>query len=177
MKSTKSASRYAKALLELAIEQNNVDQIASDLKYLEQVNADTKEFKILLNSPLINSDKKIAIFSEVFDQFEKLTSSFIKLITKNRREYMLPAIASSFDSQLKAYRGIVPISIISASAMNNATREMILAKIGASVNGTLEVTETIDKSLIGGFIVNMGDQRIDASVASQFNNLKQCLTR
>ena len=62
MKSTKAASRYAKALLELAIEQNKLDVVAADLKYLEAVNAETKEFTILLNSPIINSAKKIAIY-------------------------------------------------------------------------------------------------------------------
>lgn len=176
MKSTKSASRYAKALLELCIEQNNVDQVAGDMKYLEEVHEDTKDFKILLNSPVINSDKKIAIFNEIFGQFETLTTSFINLITKNRREYMLPAIAYSFNAQLKAQRGIVPISIVSATALNKASRDLILAKVGAAVNGKLEVTESIDESLIGGFIVNIDDKQIDASIASQFNNLKQRLT-
>lgn len=177
MKSTKSAARYAKALLELCMEQNNVDQVAGDMKYLEEVNATTKDFTILLNSPVINSDKKIAIFGEIFGQFETLTTSFVNLITKNRREYMLPTIAASFEAQLKAQRGIVPISIVSARALNKASRDMILAKVGASINGTLEVTETIDESLIGGFIVNLDDKQIDASIASQFNNLKQRLTR
>ncbi|MFN5846235.1 MAG: F0F1 ATP synthase subunit delta, partial [Flavobacteriia bacterium] len=66
MKGTKAASRYAKALLELAIEQNKLDRIAADMAYLAQVNHDEKDFAILLNSPVVKADKKIAIFNEIF---------------------------------------------------------------------------------------------------------------
>lgn len=177
MKSTKAASRYAKALLELAIEQNKIEAVAADLNYLSEVNAETNEFKILLKSPVINSAKKIAIFNELFGQFEELTTSFVKLITNNRREYMLPEIAASFVAQLKAHRGIVPITIVSATALNSATRKMIVSKIQETVKGELEIEEIIDETLIGGFIVQMDDKQIDASVASQLSNLKQRLTR
>jgi F-type H+-transporting ATPase subunit delta len=177
MKSTKAASRYAKALLELAIEQNKVEAVAADLNYLSEVNAETKEFAILLKSPVINSAKKIAIFNELFGQFEEMTTSFIKLITNNRREYMLAQIAASFDAQLKAHKGIVPITIVSATALNSDTRQMIVNKIQETVKGELEIEEIIDESLIGGFIVQMDDKQIDASVASQLSNLKQRLTR
>lgn len=177
MKSTKSASRYAKALLELAIEQNSLEQVASDMKYLLEVNNETKDFQIVLSSPIINSDKKIEIFKELFSQFEKLTTLFIELITKNRREYMLAQIADSFDTQLKEYKGIVPMTLISAVPLDQATKEMIFSKVDDSVKGVLEINEIIDESLIGGFIVRMDDKQIDASIASQLNNLKQCLTR
>lgn len=177
MKSTKGASRYAKALLELAIEQNKVEQVAADLKYLESVNAETKEFQILLKSPVINSSKKIAIFDELFGQFEEMTASFVRLITNNRREYMLAEIASSFDAQLKAHKGIIPITLISAIKLDKTAKDMILSKIQKTVKGTLEVEEIIDESLIGGFIIRMDDKQIDSSIASQINNLKQRLTR
>ena len=102
---------------------------------------------------------------------------FIKQVANNRREFLLPEIAFSFDAQLKEYKGIVPITIVSAAPLNSATRESILNKINASVKGELEVSEVIDADLIGGFMVRMGDMQIDASVASQLNNLKQRLTR
>jgi len=78
---------------------------------------------------------------------------------------------------VKEYKGIVPITIVSAKQLEDSTRRIILEKVENSVTGQLEVTELIDDSLIGGFIVRMGDKQIDASVASQFNELKQRLTR
>lgn len=177
MKSTKAASRYAKALLELAIEQNKVDVIAADMKYLAQVNDETPDFQVLLKSPVINTSKKIAIFSEIFGQFDELSTLFVNLIINNRREFMLAEIAYSFEAQLKAHNGIVPITLISAVALTESTKKEIMAKLNNSIKGTLEVTEIIDETLIGGFIIRMDDVQIDASIASQFNNLKQRLTR
>ena len=177
MKSTKAASRYAKAILELAIEQNVLDQVAGDMNYIVEVNGETKDFQVLLSSPVINPDRKRAIFNELFGQFEKLSMMFIDLITRNRREYMLVEIAQSFSTQLKAYRGIVPITLISAVQLDSVTKEKIFDKVRASVTGVLEINEIIDPSLIGGFIIRMDDKQIDASISSQLSNLKQRLTR
>lgn len=177
MKGTKVASRYAKALLELAIENNNVDAVSGDMNYLLSANNETRDFQLLLNSPIIHADKKIAIFAELFDQFEQVTKSFVNLITKNGRENFLPEIAEAFDAQVKAYKGIIPVTIVTAAPMSQQTKDMILSKIQSTVTGTLEVTEKVDPSLIGGFVVRMDDKRIDASVASQFTNLKQRLTK
>lgn len=177
MKSTKGATRYAKALLELAIEQNKLDTVEANMSYLSQVNNEVKEFHTLVNSPVINADKKMSAFAAIFPSFDVMTTSFLNLIIKNKRESMLPEIAKSFIKQLKAHKGITPITIVSASALNEATKTAILAKVQTSVNGTLEVTEEIDPTLIGGFIIQLDDKQIDTSIASQFNNLKQRLTR
>ncbi len=176
MKSTKVASRYAKALLELAIEQNKVEAVLGDMNFLFQA-TDSREFELLIASPIINASKKISIFEVIFDQFEELTMAFVKLITKNGREDLLPAIASSFELQVKEHKGIVPVTLLSVTPLDQGTKDIIFDKLKGKVNGTFEVTEQLDESLIGGFIVRTGDMQIDASVASQFNNLKQRLTR
>lgn len=177
MKGTKAASRYAKALLELAIESNQVDTVLDDMKYLSVVSADSREFQLLIQSPIINSDKKIAVFRELFGQFQELSSKFIELITKKGREGLLSEIASSYEDQVNRYKGITPLTIISAAPLSETTKSRILSKVQGTITGTLEVTEKIDPALIGGFIVRMDDKQIDASVASQLDNLKQRLTR
>ena len=70
--STKSASRYAKALLELAIEQNKIDKVASDMRAVVAAKNETNEFQLFLNSPLIQADKKIAILNQLFENFDEL---------------------------------------------------------------------------------------------------------
>lgn len=177
MKSTKVAARYAKALLELAIENKKVDSVAGDMHFLLQTNNETKDFELLISSPIIQADKKISVFKMIFEQFEDVTLSFLELLTNNGREAYLPVIAVEFEAQVKAYKGIVPITLVSAIPLEASTKEAILAKVRGSVKGTLEVTEEIDPSIIGGFMVKMGDTRIDASVSSQLNKLKQRLTR
>lgn len=177
MKGTKAASRYAKALLDLAIEGNQVDAVLNDMNYLSVVSNDSREFQLLVQSPIINSDKKIAIFNELFGQFQQISRMFIELVTKKGRESILSTIASSFQDQVNKYKGITPLTIISAVPLSETAKNKIVEKVKGTVSGTLEVTEKIDPALIGGFIVRMDDKQIDASVASQLDNLKQRLTR
>jgi F-type H+-transporting ATPase subunit delta len=177
MKSTKSAVRYAKALLELAQEQNKLDVVESNMLDIIKAGKETHDFQVFLNSPIIKVDKKISVLNQLFSNFDSLTLSFIALITKNSRERLITEIALSFVSQLKDLKGIVPVSITSATPLDSKTRDVILSKINLSVKGQLEVEEIIDKELIGGFVVRMGDKQIDASVASQLNRMKQELTK
>lgn len=176
MKATKSAVRYAKALLELAVEQGKTDGVAADMKALLEA-FENREFQLFLDSPVIKSDKKNAIFAELFPQFDALTSSFISLLVKNRREGALAQIAASFEMQLKAHLGIVPVTIVSASPLDDKTRKMILEKLDKSIEGKLELDEQLDSSIIGGFIIKMGDTHLDASVSNKLENLKVSLTR
>ena len=176
MKGTKVAARYAKALLDISIDNGIIDQVANDMRHLNETQKENPELVSLFNSPIIDSTKKIAILKEVFGAFEKSTADFVELVTKNGRESFLPLIASTFEAQLKEYKGIVPVEIVSAVALDEETKNNILTKVQTTVTGTLEVTEVIDPSIIGGFIVKMGDRRIDASVILQLNKLKQSLT-
>ena len=177
MKISKSAARYAQALLDLAIEQNKVDVIAADMKYMATVCAENRDLEVMLESPIVKADKKLSVLNAVFDQFDKVTNMFVELIVKNGREAYLYQIASSFDTILKEYQGIVPVTLISAHKLDDKVKKEIVAKVQASTTGTVELTEKIDADLIGGFIVRMGDNQIDASVASQISKLKQRLTR
>ena len=177
MKSTKVASRYAKSLLEIAIENKSLDSVLGDMQYLSKVCSESHDFELLMASPIVNADKKIAIFDQVFEQFEDVSKAFVRLITRNGREAFLPQIAASFEAQVKEHRGIVPMTLVSATPLAAGTKDAIIAKVQEGVDGQLEVTEEIDESLIGGFMVRMGDIQVDASVSSQFNNLKQRLTR
>jgi F-type H+-transporting ATPase subunit delta len=94
----------------------------------------------------------------------------MQLITKNRREALLTEIAASFIKLVKDHKGIVPVTLISASALTKESKDKILSKI--KVSGQIELTEVIDANLIGGFVVRIGDIQIDASVNNQLKKLK-----
>ncbi len=177
MKSSKIAKRYAKSLLELSIENNVVDAVLDNMKTLSATVSESREFELLLASPVVSASKKIEIFNQIFGSFEKVAKLFIELITKNGREVYLKEIANAYQDQVNEYKGITPVTIVSAVALDDTTKATILAKVKEVVSGTLEVSEKIDPSLLGGFIVQMDDKQIDASVASKLSQLKQRLTR
>ena len=170
MKGTKSAIRYAKALLELAIEQNKVDLVLKDMEFFVNSGNDNYDLLVFLKSPVIKTDKKLNVLNELYSHFDVLSKSFIQLITKNRREAILPVIASSFIDLVKSHKNIIPVTLISASELSKASKDKILSKV--KVSGTIELTEEIDPALIGGFIVRIGDIQVDASVNSQLKKLK-----
>jgi F-type H+-transporting ATPase subunit delta len=177
MKSTKAAGRYAKALLELALDQQKIEVIENNMQQILTVANETHDFQVFLSSPLIKVDKKLEVIKSIFSNFDALSLSFLEMVATNRREALITEIASAFLSQLKDHRGIVAVTIISAQTLDAQTKTQITSKISASINGTLEITENIDESLIGGFIVRMGDHQIDASVKNQLNRLKQELVK
>ena len=109
----------------------------------------------------------------LFIGFEKLSMSFIELITKNKREYLLIEIAEAYIYLLKKHQNIVPVSIRSARKLEKGTLDEILNKMKSQVEGDFELSEEVDESLIGGFIVRMDDKQIDASVLTQLNRMKQ----
>ncbi|MBI3239194.1 MAG: ATP synthase F1 subunit delta [Flavobacteriia bacterium] len=107
MKSSKVAIRYAQALLELAIENNTLESVSRDMTYLSTVNNENRDFQLLLSSPIIKADKKIAVLNEIFGAFETVSTAFIALIAKNGRESILPEIAEAFHELVKEKKGIV----------------------------------------------------------------------
>ena len=177
MKSTKAAGRYAKALLELALDQQKIEVIENNMQQIITVANEAHDFQVFLSSTLIQVDKKLEVIKSIFGNFDALSISFLEMVATNRREALITEIASAFLTQLKEHRGIVPVTIISAKPLDAQTKAQITSKISASINGTLEITENLDESLIGGFIVRMGDHQIDASVSNQLNRLKQELVK
>lgn len=122
-------------------------------------------------------EKKITVFETVFATFEEVSKKFIRLITTNGREYMLSVIAESYLKLLKRQQGITEVTLTSAIQLDEATKATILAKVKGLVTAKVDVTEKIDKDLIGGFTIQIGDQMVDASVANQLSTIKQRLTK
>jgi len=177
MKSTKVAGRYAQSLLELAEERQVTDKVMKDMEELVAVVAENRELASFFDNPIIKADKKIQTLDLIFPNFDELSKAFVKLITGKRRESFLPIIAVQFGAKVKASRGIIPVTLTSAAPLDAEVKEKILAQMKQQTTGTLELTERVDESLLGGFVFRMGDMRVEASVARQLNELKQLLTR
>lgn len=177
MASTKSAARYAKALLDLSLEKGWVEAVEKDLIRFVQVVKESNDFRIFLNSPVVRDDKKIAIYQQVFEGFNPLTMQFFTLVTKNGREQLLPEIAAQFERQLMKNRGIVSGSIVSATPLTEKTKQEILDRIAPAFEGSLQLSESVDSSLLGGFVIRIEDKQIDASVANKLKELRQELVK
>ncbi|NBX38731.1 MAG: ATP synthase F1 subunit delta [Flavobacteriia bacterium] len=177
MASTKSAVRYAKALLDLCSEKGLVDAIEKDLQQFINAVQVSNDLRVFLNSPIVRGEKKNTVFQALFANFNPLTLHFFNLVIKNGKEAILPEIANQFNSLLKKQRGIVTGTITSAAPLSASTKETILKRISPAFEGTLSLSESVDPTLLGGFVIRVEDKQIDASAASKLKELKQELVK
>lgn len=169
------ASRYAKSLLDLAIEQDKLDRILEDVKSFKAA-TDNRDFFLLLKSPIVNTGKKQAIFKALFeDKFDKVTNSFLSIILRKGRETYLPDIAASFLNQYKDLKKISTIKLTTATELSESNHQAIKQKLEASeaTNEVIDLITKVDNDLIGGFIIEFDDRLYDASVAHKLEELKK----
>ncbi len=172
MLESKVAKRYAKSLLDLSRETGVLDAVGNDMKLLIAVCEQNREFTMLLDNPIINSDKKLSILKKVFEgKMNKLSLSFFNLLTTKRREPNIEAIAKEFITQYKEEKGIQTAVITSAIGLDDRLRKEVYDVIKKSANSEIELIEKVDKDLIGGFVLRMGDKRYDASISSELRRL------
>lgn len=169
------ASRYAKSLLDLAIEKNELEKVYQDMDYLQSVIRGNRDFSNVLKSPVISPDKKEAILKAVTgDRIGQLSSTFISLLIRKGREAVLPEIADSFIDQYKKHQNIYTVKLTTASPVSDAVKEGIVNQVRSQSDmKNIELTTAVDESLIGGFVLEVGDQLVDASIAYDLNAIKK----
>jgi F-type H+-transporting ATPase subunit delta len=174
MKETKTASRYAKSLLDLALDKNSLDKMNADMKLVEEVCEQNPEFIYLLDSPIVKSDKKIAIFNAILKgKVTEDTLIFLALLAKKRRESFLPGIASEFSKLYNTHKGIQKAIVTTANGIDDELRKKVFEVIKKSTSSEIELVEKTNKDLIGGFILKIGDTQIDSSIVRSIKKLKQ----
>jgi F-type H+-transporting ATPase subunit delta len=174
MEGTRVAARYAKSFIDLTMEQGLLEQAYADMKLVAEVAAENPELISLLKSPIIKTDKKQAVLKEIFgSKINKVTSAYLQLITGRRRETYLPQVAEEFINQYKEKKKILTAVIITANGIDDNIRQRVMDLVKDSSNTEVVLQEKINKAIIGGFILRVGDKQVDASIARKLNNLKR----
>jgi F-type H+-transporting ATPase subunit delta len=170
----RAASRYVKSLLGLAVEQNALEAVHADMQLFAKVCAENRQFELLLRNPIVKHDKKREILERIFKgKIHALTMAIFDIITKKNREPLLPSIAREFHNAYNLYKGVGTAVITTAVPLDATLRAEIerIAK-GLSERKEIELKEVVDSDMIGGFVLEVGDKQIDASIKSKLNALK-----
>jgi F-type H+-transporting ATPase subunit delta len=174
MAESRVAARYVKSLLGLAVERGVIEEVHKDMLLFSAVCAQNRAFTVMLRSPVIRHEKKRAILEGVFKgKVNKLTMAIIDIITRKNREPILPAIAIEFHNAYNEYKGIGQAYLTTTIPVDAELRksiETVVKKL--SDKKQVEIEEKVDKELIGGFILNVGDRQIDASIRSKLSRMK-----
>ena len=177
MSDFRAATRYAKSLLELSVEQGILEEIHSDMVLIDDTCEANRELALVLKSPIIQHYKKNQILSAVFGKkVNKLTQAFFELIGRKGREYIFHPITKEFRKQYLQMKGIEKVSVTTTFPIDDQLRGQIkkIAKDISKKDPQLE--EMIDEDIVGGFILNLGSRRIDASVKTKLRKLENELT-
>jgi len=174
MSGIRIASRYAKSLLHLCIEKGQLDAAKTDMVMLDGIMNESRDFRVMLSSPVIKADKKIDILQKLFDgKVSAITMGFMALLTRKGREGYLPEIVSSFLNQLRKHQGVTVAEVTSAVALDAGSRAKMLESAAKLAGGQVELVEKVDASLIGGFVLKVGDKQIDSAIANRIKALKR----
>ena len=173
MNDSKISVRYARALFQSAIEKKALDKVYQDMIFISELCL-IPEVKELITSPIIIPSKKSRILKAVLDgNVDKLTLSLIDMVVKNGRESFIPAIARAFMHDSMKFRGITESLLTTAVKVDSKVKNQISELISKVLGTKVELKEKIDKDIIGGFILRIDDNYIDASVKNKLRKIKK----
>jgi F-type H+-transporting ATPase subunit delta len=174
MSSTKLASRYAKSVLDFAKEQGKLSEVLADMRLLNASIDNNREFYMMLKSPIVNGDKKMTVVLNVFhDKITNITENFIGILMRKNRESHLPEIIDAFIAQYNAFMDITPVTITTAHPISDDVQNTLLNKLKSTVGlKEIELTATVDPSLIGGYVLHWDNKMIDNSISRGLAILK-----
>jgi F-type H+-transporting ATPase subunit delta len=176
MNDSKISVRYSRALFQSAVEKDLLDKVYQDMLFISEL-CRMNEVKEVLESPVIlPSRKKTILFTLLEKNVQPLTLSLIALLVKNGREDHLPAVARVFNDESLKYRGITESTLTTAMPVNDSVRKEIKDLISSVFETKVELKETIDSEIIGGFILRVNDNYIDASVKSKLRKVRKGLS-
>lgn len=168
------ATRYAKSLMELAQDQGKLETIYEDIATFNQA-LQNRDFELMVKSPIIQAEKKRAIFKTIFEgKIDPLTLSFFDIVIRKGRESVLGDISAAFTNQYKASKNITNAKVTTATPLAPAQLALLQASLhDLGIKGTVDFETEVDKSLIGGFVLEVEGQLYDASVKNKLAQLKK----
>jgi F-type H+-transporting ATPase subunit delta len=172
------AERYAKSLFELALEKSAAEEVYQDSLLISKACAESRELRLLLKSPIINSGKKLVILQEIFaKEITALSMTYLLIMVRKNRESFIPAIADQMIELYLAYRNILTVHFKSPSLPDEKTRKQVLELMEKYTKADVDLKAEIDQSLIGGFVLNWQDKQYDASIRREIDDMRIAMAK
>lgn len=176
MKGNRAALRYAKAVLSLAREKNVAEEVNADMTHIKGTIAASADLRVLITSPVIKDTIKKDTLSQVFTSTNGITRELFKVLLENNRINLLGLVALNYTQLFDEMNNVQVAKVTSAIALSPALEEKIQAKVKELTGNAAKIENKVDESIIGGFILRVGDLQYNASIAAQLNNLKREFT-
>jgi F-type H+-transporting ATPase subunit delta len=169
------ARPYARAAFSLALDANAIDAWAGHLRFAAQVAADP-QVQAVLGNPRISAEQLLQLFLPEGEVADAVFGRFLATLIENRRLASLPEIAKAFDELKREHERVLKVVVRSATALDQGAQDSLLAALKRRFGREIELSQTIDESLIGGAVIDAGEVVIDGSVRGRLTRLAQALT-
>ena len=176
MSSTRAAIRYAKAILDFANSKSVAIEVSQDMTLIANTIKENKELQDFIENPTLRNEVKNNALLEVFASVNDVTKGLFQLLFENKRFEILESIAVEYNKLFDEANGVEVAKVTTAVAMTPELEAKVLAKIKEFSNKKVSIESTIDPSIIGGFILRIGDKQYNASVANRLQVLKRELS-
>ena len=171
------AGRYASALFDLARDQRQIDAVGRSLEALSQALVDSKDFAELVESPLVSRDEAAKALGAIAPQLnlDPITANFLGVLARNGRKNQLRPVIRAFRRLAAEHRGEKVAEIVTARPLNDDQIERLKSQLRARAGRDVNIDASVDPSILGGIVVKLGSQRIDASIRTKLNRLAQAM--
>lgn len=168
----RAALRYAKATLNLAKETNLAQEVNDNMLLIASTIKESSELQAFLNNPTLKSDAKMNVLTSLFGtKINTITNDVLKILVNNKRLDLLPFVAKQYNSIYSKMQGEEVAMVTSAIPLTDELKEKILVKVKELTNKQVTIENIVDESIIGGFILQVGDKQFDASISGKLNKL------
>ena len=163
---------YARSLFEAALEKGRLDTVLEELGDFVAAVDEVPELKALLTNPEIDRDDQSAALRDILADGDELVRNFVLLLSEKGRTGQLDEIYRELDALVAAHQGRLNVELTTAYELADDEAATIVRKIEQASGRTVEATRTVDPSLIGGIVLQVGSRRLDASVRGRLENLR-----
>ncbi len=169
---TRAALRYAKATLNLAKEKGLSKEVNDDMILIRDTIAENNDLEVMLKSPIVKSEVKRKVLEGIFKKkVNGITMGLINLLIENKRLNLLPLVAKEYIVIYDFMKGIEVAHVTTAVPLTKELEKAILERVNESSDNQVSLVNVVDPSIIGGFVLRLGDKEYDSSVAYRLNDL------
>jgi F-type H+-transporting ATPase subunit delta len=171
------AGRYASALFDLARDQRQIESVGKSLDALGQALLDSKEFAELIASPLVSREEAAKAFAALAPKLnlDPLTTNFLGVLARNGRKGQLRAVIRNYGRLAAEHRGETIADIVTARPLNDDQLAELKSRLRARAGKDVAIEARVDPNILGGIVVKLGSQQIDASIRTKLNRLAQAM--
>jgi len=173
---TSASVTYAHSLFSLAEDENILEQIFDELKILSGIFKENPDYTVLLDSPTVSTEERVALIDEAFKDAGEYVRNFLKILCEKKYIHIFPECVKEYEKQYNKKLGIEKVTAITALPLSDDLREKLIKKLEKDTGKKIMLDLKVDKSILGGIILRTENSQTDASVRARLEGIRAALS-